>query len=53
MRIRENRNCFKSNKSFSELFRCKLDESGSWFLICKDYLNESKLNILFYQYGGS
>lgn len=53
MRIREKRSCFKCDNSFSELFRCKLDESGSWFFICKDCLNNSKLNSLFYQYGGT
>ena len=50
MRIREERNCFKCDAPFTELFRCKLDERGDWIFICKECLEESKINNLFYQY---
>jgi hypothetical protein len=53
VRIRETRNCFKCDKLFSELFRCRLDESGNWVFLCKTCLDDSKINNLFYQYGGT
>ena len=53
MRVREERSCFKCEKLFSELFRCKYDERGDWVFLCKNCLEESKLNNLFYQYGGT
>ena len=53
MRIREERTCFKCDKLFSELFRCKYDEQGNWIFLCKNCLEDYKLNNLFYQYGGT
>ena len=53
MSLREERSCFKCEKLFSELFRCKYDERGNWVFLCKKCLEESKLNNLFYQYGGT
>ena len=53
MRIREQRKCFKCDKEFSELFRCRIDERGNWVFMCVICLEESKINNLFYQYGGT
>ncbi len=53
MRIREERSCFKCEKLFAELFRCKYDEKGNWIFLCKSCIEESKLNNLFYQHGGT
>ncbi len=53
MRIREERNCFKCDKSFKKLFRCRFDERGGWTFLCQNCLEDSKENSLFYQYGGT
>ncbi|PPR42716.1 MAG: hypothetical protein CFH30_00462 [Alphaproteobacteria bacterium MarineAlpha8_Bin1] len=53
MRIREERNCFKCQKKFSELFRCKTDQKGNWYFLCKLCLDETKIDNIFYQYGGT
>ena len=53
MRTRENRNCFRCDNLFNELYRCKVDESGNWIFLCRSCLQDSKVNNLFYQYGGT
>ena len=53
MRIREQRKCFKCDKEFSELFRCRIDERGNWVFMCGICLEETKINNLFYQYCGT
>ncbi len=52
MKINEQGTCFKCDELFLELFRCKFDERGNWVLICKNCLEESKVNNIFFQYGG-
>lgn len=53
MRHRNQRNCFKCDNLFSELYRCKFDERGNWVFMCKNCLEESKTDDIFYQYGGT
>ena len=53
MRVREKKNCFRCNKNFYELFRVKIEQGKNWIFVCKSCLNESKINNLFYQYGGT
>ena len=53
MRIREDKICFKCDQTFSELYRCKFDEKGNWVLLCKSCIEDSKINNIFYQYGGT
>ena len=53
MRNRTERNCFTCDKPFSELFRCRFDERGHWVFLCKNCLETSKTDDIFYQYGGT
>ena len=53
MRIREKRTCFNCDKTFSALFRCKIDEKGHWVLICNICIDLLKIDNIFYQYGGT
>ena len=53
MRIREQRNCFKCDTLFSELFRYRFDERGNWVMVYKKCLEESKKDDLFYEIGGA
>ena len=46
MRIREQRKCFKCDKEFSELFRCRIDERKLGFYVVSA-LKKQKLIIYF------
>ena len=53
MKVRKQKNCFKCNETFSELFRIRLDQEKSWIFVCKSCLKERKSKSVFYQYGGT
>jgi len=52
MRTRK-KNCFKCNKEYEVLFRCKYDNLD-WVFVCEDCLKYIKSNFTTsYKYGGT